>query len=38
MAKINGLDGHLIEKFRKYQWFTRHVLGTERLFGHNLHP
>ena len=38
MAKIIGLDGHLIEEFSKYQWFTRPILGTERLFGHNLHP
>ena len=24
-------------KSRKYQWFTRRFMGTERLFGHNLH-
>ena len=36
-AKISGLDGHLIEKSSKYQWFTRPVLGTERLCGLNLH-
>ena len=37
MATISGLDGHFSEKSRKYQWFTRLVLGMERLFGHNLH-
>ena len=36
MAKISGLDGHLVEKSSKYQWLTL-VLGTERLFDHNLH-
>ena len=38
MAKISGLDVHLIEKSGKYQWFTWLVLGMERLFRHNLHP
>lgn len=33
----SGIGGHLIEKYRKDRWFTRNVLGTERLFGHNLH-
>ena len=37
IAKISGIGGHLIEKSGKDQWFTREVLGTERLFGHNLH-
>ena len=36
MAKLTGLDRHLIEKSRIYQWFMRLVLGAERLFGHNL--
>ena len=38
MAKITRLGGHLVEKSRKYQWFTRLVPGTERFFGRNLHP
>ena len=38
MAKISGFDSNFSEKSRKYQWFTRLVLDTERLFGHNLHP
>ena len=36
MAKISGLDDRLTGESGKYQWFTRIVLGTERLFGHNL--
>ena len=37
LATISGLDGHFSEEYRKYQWFTRLVLGTEQLLGHNLH-
>lgn len=35
VVKITGLDGRLVERYRKYQWDTWLVLDTERLFGRN---
>ena len=38
MAKILGLDDHFLEGPDWGQWFTRLVLGTERIFGQKRCP